>query len=213
MPKCKVEVLCDHFRDEIKSFISLDEDNQDRYSTPATGGLVGISPDQMYLLSEGVLFSAFRAYENFINELFLYYCIAEKTIGGQVATSYLNTRSKDKAYELVKSSQPFLDWASPDNVIQRSETYLKDGFLIKATYTAHKSTFRELHRLRNHIAHNSKESLGGYKKVLFENLSTLPVTIPSVGEYLLLEDKQNKPDHYLLRYLNFLDRMAVLLSS
>jgi hypothetical protein len=213
MPKCKVEILSDHFRSEIASFISLDEDNQDRYSSPATGATTGISSDQMHLLSEGVLFSAFRAYENFINELFLYYCIGEPAICGDVPASYLNTSSVEKAYELVKSSQPFLDWASPDNVIKRSETYLDDGFRIKSAYASNITTYRELHKLRNHIAHNSKESLKAYEKVLSQNLPTLPVTIPSVGEYLLLEDRINKPDHYLLRYLNFFDRMAVILTS
>ena len=134
--------------------------------------------------------------------------MGKKSDTGKHAVTYLTPKNYLHAIDLMKSSMPFLDWAKPDSVINRSELYLKDGQPVKSIYTANRIVLASMHKIRNHIAHNSNESLNSYKKILRTNLLTLPVSIPSVGEYLLLPVRTSPTENYLDYYLNQIEKIS-----
>jgi len=102
----------------------------------------------------------------------------------------------------------FLDWNTPNTIIERSELYLKDGYPIKTPYTANRTALSQYKRLRNHIAHNSIESLPGFKKILRSYYGTNPLKTPSVGEYLVLTSKQDASKYHLLEFFDMIEDMA-----
>jgi len=103
---------------------------------------------------------------------------------------------------------PFLDWSSPDTLIDRSEAYLKDGFPVKRPLTTNLDTLRALKKVRNHIAHMSGESTVEFKKVLKSHYGTVPLRLLRPGEYLLLPCKGDKSTYYLMSYMDTMEDVA-----
>jgi hypothetical protein len=162
----------------------------------------------MHLLTESLFFAGFRAYEQFMRNIFLLYSCGVQPGKRKLVRSFLDPRSVQHAESLVKSARPFLDWSSPDVIIERAETYLHEGYPLKVPTAMHLELPRELKRIRNHIAHMSPESLDEYKKVLKSHYAVIPLRLPRPGEYLLLPSRR-KPDIYYLReYFDVIESIA-----
>lgn len=200
--KCKNELLKD-----LNTLRILDDKNQNLFSSSRSNS-EHLSIGQMHLLTEALFFAAFRSYEQFLRNIFLLYCCGHQTKRKKLVKTFLNSRSIEHAEILVKSSMPFLDWSSPDNLIDRSEIYLKDGYPIKLSISTNLGRLRELKRIRNHIAHMSNESLSEYKKVVKNHFSTLPLKIPRPGEFLLLTSRRNSSTYYLRDYFQVIEDVA-----
>jgi hypothetical protein len=114
------------------------------------------------------------------------------------------------AEELLQSSLYFLDWSSPDKLIERAETYLQNGYPIKDVISANMRKLRNLKRIRNHIAHMSKESQVDYLKVVREHYGTNPLRVPPPGEFLLLS-KTGFSTYYLTDYFELIAEVAIQL--
>jgi hypothetical protein len=194
---------------EIDRLARFDHENQRIFSgTAAIPRSRSLSKRQLVLLTESLFFAAFRAYENFIRDVFLLYCLEKRPRNGKKVSSYLRPRNFNHAEELIQSSMRFLDWNSPDEMIRRAELYLEQGFPIKLPYSVSREMFTNFRRLRNHIAHRSKESLEDYKKVLKQHYTVVPLSIPEPGEFLLEIDR-NDPSRYKLQvFFNFLKQIA-----
>lgn len=187
------------FNLEIKRLQQFDNDNNSNFDN----GKLSLS--QIELMTEAIFFAGFRAYEGFIRELFILYCLGEQPLNAKTVPplSYINPNDFSHAESMIKSSLKFIEWNSPDELIQRSETFLKNGHPIKIAYTTNKQDLDKFRKLRNHIAHNSSESEDQYIKVVREyNNGVIPATIPSVGQYLRLscKKKSSKKKYILLDF-------------
>lgn len=196
------------FSHEIDRLLKFDADNQRRYSSSSSLRRDRLTKSQLILLTESLFFSAFCSFENFIRDVFLLYCFGKKTISGKKVSSFLKPKNYRHAEELIQSSMPHVDWSNPNIIINRAEIYLERGFPIKAVFTSNREAFLDLKRIRNHIAHRSKESLEQYKKVLIKHYSTIPLSIPSPGEFLLVIDKNDPTKYKLQLYFLFLNQIA-----
>lgn len=194
----KIAATLRDFQQAIGRLERLDADNQRQK---------GISRQQLYFLTESVFFVAYRSYEGFIRDLFLLYCMNKQPPSGKRIASYLKPRSFYHAEKLTRSALRFVEWGEPEVVIKLAEIFLKDGFPIKIPLSSNIEQLRNYRWIRNHIAHGSIESLGKYKKVLRRHYSTMPLKIPSPGEFLLLQERSS-PRHKLLSFFQFLQRLA-----
>lgn len=195
---------------ELAILRSLDDKNQAQFPRIAGSGGKGLTKPQMVLLSEAVFFAAFRSYEQFLRNIFLLYCCGRQPSRRKRARSYMNPRSLKHAEVLVKSSMPFLDWSSPDTLVARSKTFLKDGYPVQPAITSNIERLRDLKKIRNHIAHMSGESLQEFEKVVKKHFGTLPLIVPRPGEYLLLPSKKN--NYYLREHLDTIEGVAVAMT-
>ena len=206
MPKSrrKISAVTRDFQTELNRLEHFDAKNQARFSA-STGAL---SKHQLHFLTEAVFFRAFRAYESFVRDTFLLYCLEKRRRSGAKVTSFLTPKSFSHAEELIQSSMRFLDWTNSDIVIERAELYLRDGFPIKLPYTTHRETLRDFKRIRNHIAHDSKESLAEYQIVLRKHYGATLLRIPSPGEFLLVPDKTYPTKYKLLVFFNLMRKLS-----
>lgn len=133
---------------------------------------------------ESVFLRVFRAYENYLEGIFLSYAQAEPAIGGHAVASYVIPENRDHARKLITSGMPFLDWTSPNNVIERAEVYLQNGGPIKLGISSNQQFLTQAKKIRNHISHNSEESLAPYRQVVNDFLLTTPINLPPPGELL-----------------------------
>ena len=202
----KISAVAKEFRVEISQLERLDAQNQTNFSSSSRT----INKNQLHFLTESIFLRAFRAYEKLVRDVFILYSHGVESDSGKKALSYINSKSFLHAEILIKSERPFLDWGSPDNVIKRAETYLKDGEPIKLPLLSYRGPLIEYKKVRNHIAHDSKESFDGYITVLRKHFGTVPLTIPCPGAFLLQNDRFN-PNLYKLQA--FFDILKNILSD
>jgi|SRR5690554_182620 len=200
--RIKISAAYNDFASHITSLRSFDATNQTNFQSNK------LSKKQLHFLTESIFFNAFREYENLVRDIFILYTQEKKRTNGKKVKSYLQPRDFYHAENLIKSSMQFLDWNTPNTIIERSELYLKDGYPIKTPYAANRTALSQYKRLRNHIAHNSIESLSGFKKILRSYYGTNPLRIPSVGEYLILTSKQDATKYHLLEFFDMIEDMA-----
>lgn len=200
--RVKISTVYKDFIKEIERLRKFDRKNQTNFQNKS------LSKKQLHLLTETIFFSAFRDYENFIRDIFLLYTQEKSPSSGDKVTSYLNPIDFFHAEKLIKSSMKVVDWNSPDIIIARSELYLKDGFPVKLPYSSNKEKLSAFKKLRNHIAHNSVESMAEYKKVLKKHYGVIPLKIPRVGEYLLLTSEANSNNYNLMDFFDLLEAMG-----
>ncbi len=200
----KVSAVANDFRAELGRLERFDSENQSRFS----GSSRTLSKPQLWFLTEAVFFRAFRAYDGFIRDIFLLYCLEKRPLSGFPVKSFLKPRNFLHAERLLQSTRPFLDWANPDMVIERAETYLADGFPIKLPYSSNRETLSDMRYVRNHIAHESKESLSAYVRVLIRHYGTVPLTTPSPGEFLLEIDAADPNKYKLQVFFDVMRRLS-----
>jgi hypothetical protein len=165
---------------------------------------------QMELMVESIFFAGFRAYEGFIREIFVLYCLQKTTSRKTNIKSYLKPKNFEHSELLVKSSMPFLDWTKPETVIERAELYLENGYPIKLPYTTNLQQLKNFKTLRNHIAHNSSESEIQYEKLVRNYYHGIrPLQIPSPGQYLMLTSRNNLAHYLLLDFFSLMKTISI----
>ncbi len=205
----KVSAALRDFDAELSSLARFDAENQAIFSASTTASRAQrLSKRQLYLLTEAIFFAAFRAYENFLRDVFLLYCLEKRPASGRKVGSYLKPKNFAHSEKLIKSSMPFLDWSNPDIVLQRAELYLEEGFPIKLPYTSNREALADFKLIRNHIAHNSAESLQGYKRVLTKHYRTVPLSIPSPGGFLLVAERSDPTKYKLLAFFGLMRQIS-----
>jgi hypothetical protein len=202
--RIKISACLNSFIQEINKLEKFDFQNHQKFSNRE------LTKAQMELMVESIFFAAFRAYEGFIREIFILYCLEKQPLRRRGVKSYLKPKNFEHSELLIKSSLPFLDWTSPEKVIERSELYLENGYPIKLPYTANLQLLKEFKTLRNHIAHNSLESESQYQKLVRSYYNgIIPLKIPTPGQYLMLTSRRNRGNYLLLDFLNLMNSISI----
>lgn len=191
---------------QLRSLRMLDAVNQRQFSA-GVNRKASLTKVQLHVLTEAIFFAAFRAYEQFMRNVFILFCCGVQPSRRRLVRPYLKPKTLKHAEELLQSSMPFLDWSSPDSVIERAETYLEDGYPIKDVLSANIDSLRDFKRIRNHIAHMSKESYIEYLKTVKRHYGTVPLRVPRPGEFLLLTRRGSR-SYYLSDYLQLIENVS-----
>lgn len=209
MPKVrrKISTVLSEFQSEIKRLKRLDSINQSKFSLES-GTPPSITKSQLHFLTESIFFRAYRSYECFVRDLFILYCLGKTTLSGESVTPFLKPKNFIHAEAMVQSSMHFLDWTNPETVVDRAELYLLNGFPFKLPYTLNLEALHDFRRIRNHIAHDSKESFNAYLAVVRKHYKTNPLTMPSPGEFLLAEETTTPRRYKLLAFFDLLLNLA-----
>ena len=204
-----IQACYDDFHEEINKLQSFDHDNNLHYNN------LQLTINQLELMAEAIFFAGFRAYEGFIRELFILYCLGEQPLDTNTLPPvvYASPTCFTHAESMIKSSSRFIEWNNTDEVILRSETFFEDGHPVKIVYTTHKQELENYRKLRNHIAHNSPESEDQYKKIIRTYFNgVIPPLIPSVGHYLLLSSRINNTNYILLDFFDTMNSISLKLT-
>lgn len=202
--RIKISACYNSFIQEITKLEKFDFLNHKKFS------LHELTKAQMELMVESIFFASFRSYEGFIREIFVLYCLEKQTPTKGTVRSYLKPKNFEHSELLVKSSMTFLDWTSPETVIERAELYLQDGYPIKLPYTTNLQQLKDFKKLRNHIAHNSLESETQYEKLVrVYNNGVKPLVVPTPGQYLMLQSKRKLSNYLLLDFFELMKKISV----
>ncbi|WP_146108566.1 hypothetical protein [Mixta gaviniae] len=181
--------------------------------TKANQAASNMTGDERSLLYEAIFLRIYRAYENLLENIFIKYLSGENTHSGTQITTYLRPKDKLHARAMITSSQPYLDWTAPSTVIKRAETYIDGENPIKIAISSSMTHLISAKKIRNHIAHNSSESMVDFNKVVIEFLHTMPRTQPSSGEFLskIPAKGPSRNKEILTFYMEHLESTAIAL--
>lgn len=144
------------------------------------------SEEVRIVMYESALLSAFRAYENFAEGVFLTFLSGCTYLSGADVPRFATPRDETHARSMLLSSTTgrFLEWSDAKKVMDRCQAYFGDDFRLLVAIKANMQRLGWLHKIRNQIAHNSVESRLAYTKVLESILVNNPTGSLSAGKFL-----------------------------
>jgi hypothetical protein len=205
----RVGAIHSEFVLEIDRLLRLDAQNQQRFRAgPGRPSPAALSSNQINLITEGIFLRGFSSYEKFLEEIFVFYARGRSTRSGDAVESFLRPRNGTHARDMIKSHMTFLEWNSPEIIIQRCDIYLRDGGPIKMALISNLTRLGYMRRIRNAIVHRSREALDRYATVVRNELRVMPLEIPNPGEFLLSTDPRARSTYFLISYLDVLRNVA-----
>lgn len=210
MERRKVSTAHSAFIAELNRLQRMDDLNQERYAAGAgRPGRERLSANQMHLLTEAIFTRAFSKYEEFIEQIFILYCLGKRTTAGASVRAFIRPKSAVHARMILKSGMNFLEWNAPEKILDRCDTYLHADSPIFFAISTHQDRLSKMRRVRNAIAHSSDEALTHFRKVVRAELNVAPLKNIAVGEFLIMSDLRSlQAQHFLKSYLGVLARVA-----
>ena len=172
---------------KLRELIKLDSE----YQTSGFKSKQALGYSIEYIFLEG-----FKTWENFVEDLFTSHARYNDPVSGKRSYPYLAPKTESHALELLTLEKDYLDWTSPDNILVRAKTCFKKDTVITTPIKRNLSALRDMRKIRNHVAHGSKESLR-----LFKDLSRrrLGIIVARPGDYLNKQSpRQNKYIQYFI---------------
>lgn len=159
------------------------------------------------LFIQGAFLRAVINWENFIEECFLSGMCTCKTLSNKtLRPKIVLSKNKDEAFKKLSTNKKvregdFIDWIDYQKIKQRVEDIYH-----------HKSRFHYIYRdsiilnqikaIRNHIAHNSKNSQKNFQEQIIQNVGYLSVPNPNVADILVAENRRKRKKFFEI-YLEY----------
>lgn len=165
--------------------------------------------DALDLAVEHIFLSGYKAWENFIESLFISQSRYNDPVSGRRLFPYLSPRTEAHAYDIIRLERRFVDWGDPEVIVSRAEILFRNSRTIGDPIKSSMQDLRDAKRIRNFIAHGSGESLR-----LFQDLSIkrLGRKSKSAGDFLQAFPSSAAP-HYVIYYLTRFKELACKMSQ
>ena len=169
------------------------------------------SNEQLFFV-EAIAFKLFRASERMIRAIFLESCVNEITPFGTVVVSKLRCPNHEVAESILKGRNAFLDWGNTKSVSELSTLIFENGFPVSDIFLTLNSALVDLQRIRNYIAHDSKEAVTGFEKAVPNYVH--PQVIPFATAGALLLSRRAVADMQVVKIIHQkISQLSVLYSS
>ncbi len=170
---------------------------------------LALQRDALELAVEYVFLSGFKAWEKFLESVFVSQSRYNDPVSGRRLFPYLAPRTENHAHDLIKLEKRFVDWTDPESVASRADILFRNSRIITDPIKSSMQDLRDAKRVRNFIAHGSGESLR-----LFQDLSVkrLGKKASSAGAFLQ-SFPQGATTHYALYYLALFKDLACRISQ
>lgn len=171
--------------------------------------LLATHREALELSIEYVFLSGFKAWENFLESVFVSQSRYNDPVSGRRPFPYLAPKTEVHAGDIIKLEKKFVDWTDPGAVVSRAEILFRNSRIIADPIKSSMQDLRDAKRVRNYIAHGSGESLR-----LFQDLSVrrLGRKCKSAGEYLQAYPT-GSANHYVIHYLEMFKDLANSISQ
>ena len=163
-------------------------------------------------LAEALAFRTYRAYERFARAVFLDGCISTTTTSGKSIVSKLRCHDWQTAEDILKVGSRFLDWGNPEIIMPLANLVFDNGFPVVEVIGPVHSTLVDLRRVRNFIAHDSKEAANGFRKAARNYVQT-GVPTPDTAGMLLLSRKRRRESQAIRKLFDRVAALSVIYSN
>jgi len=189
----KLKPLLSKFHKEIGAALNLlhlANDVREAYQ-PKRGPK--LSNSAVALIAEISFLKIFVAFENFIENTFLYYMLGGKSPNKYCPIRYVFPKDKEHAIKMtLQDYSNYTDWSTPDKIVKRAEYTFKNGEPFKTGIASYIQILQDLKIIRNYITHSSENAKDKFEIRARFYLGTLPPgNVLTVGNFLLMYSPQN----------------------
>jgi hypothetical protein len=158
---------------------------------------------------ELAFFRAFLAWEDFLEETFIFYLMGYKPPRGRGPNRYTFPPNLQTAGDwLIPERRPYAEWTDCQTVCKRAERFFKKGQPYVGVLRSRQNTFDESRFIRNAIAHRSGSARNKFEKLIRDKLGVLPPNI-TVGSFLcMITPNSSPPQSFLEYYLGIIEFAA-----
>lgn len=153
--------------------------------------IVDPSEDDEFI-AEAIAFRLFRIQERLMRSFFLNCCVKTRSPSNKRIYSKLRCGDWETAEEIIKAGNNFLDWGNPTRTRNLANLIFLDGFPINDVLLTKSSIITDLQRIRNFIAHDSREAAVSFTKVARSYLKTGDPVPASAGALLLYRKRESE---------------------
>lgn len=150
----------------------------------------------LVLVEEYVFLSAFKIWEDFLENAFASLSRYNDPVAGRRTYPYLSPKTENHALEMIRLEKDFTDWTSPDVVITRAEILFRNHRVITDPIKSALSDLRDAKRIRNFVAHGSVESERLFRALAFNRTGK---QLRTAGDFLL-ERPAGSANHFTLYF-------------
>lgn len=165
------------------------------------GKLVRFDIEQVY---SGIYVEAFVSFERFVEELFLGYVSGKITTPTRDVKAKMSFPSAAIAEEVVFGGNRFVDWIPYEKTTERAEIFFKNGKPFSTLTKPQKDMLKELHRVRNALAHRSDHSVDLFTRLVLGSMPLSPHERKPAGflrSILRVSPRQTRLENYLFEML------------
>ena len=165
-----------------------------------------INQKMRVLITEASFLRIFISWEKFLEQSFIKYVTGKKSINNNKVYTYLKRVDFDRAADILKGTNKYLDWSNPDITLRLANLYFGISNPYSDNLNSIKSDLYDLRTIRNAAAHFStttSNSLDGLaSRILGEEQSEV-----NVAEFIL-ETIPGSSQIIVDYYINILDITA-----
>lgn len=172
------------------------------------GKLTRFDIEQVY---SGIYVEAFVSFERFLEDLFLGY------VGGKVSMPTIKVKAKMSfptaaiTKDVVFGGKDYIDWIPYERTTERAAIFLKEGKPFSTLSKTQKEMLKELHRVRNALAHRSDHSVDIFTRLVLGTMSLSPQERKPAGflrSVFRVSPKQTRLENYLFEMLTIAKELS-----
>lgn len=182
-------------------FIRLDRTRLRVDKIFAEGKIVRFDIEQVY---SGIYVEAFVSFERFIEDLFLGYVVGKVSMPTSRVKAKMSFPSALVGEEVVFAGNSYVDWIPFERTTDRAQIFFKDGKPFSTLTKPQKEMLKELHRVRNALAHRSDHSIDVFTRLVVGSASLSPAERKPAGflrSIFRVSPKQTRLENYLFEML------------
>jgi hypothetical protein len=164
-------------------------------------------------LAEAIAFRLYRNQERLVKAYFLNCCVKTRTPSKSKIVSKLRCKDWGTAEEILKSGNRFLDWGNPTSIRNLANLIFKNGFPVSDIVLTKQSSLIDLQRIRNFVAHDSKEAQSSFSKAARNYLKAGDPEPNSAGELLLYRKRPSAKMTLQILFEQICDLSAMVVAT
>jgi hypothetical protein len=163
-------------------------------------GVPGFTVAYIEIITEMAFLRCFGAWEAFLEESFLLYLQGKSAPSGKMPKSYVLRATRTVAEQIVlPDGKKYAGWANAQHVMDRAERFFKGGEPYSGALRSQQAKLQRIETIRNAVAHSSTYSLGNFKNLVRQELTTYPPNL-TVGGFLAMTKPGSSPPISFLEY-------------
>lgn len=212
MLRVKINPVLANFKKAAKKSLDLSKE-ANRYKVIQNRRILSISKRRIHLINEYSFLNLYLSWEYFLEEAFIRFLCGAQNSNALPKTRYVRPYSLKHARDVIKQNQRYIDWTAGNVVIDRAKLYFKDGEPFNSALGSCLNELTEMKKIRNRIAHSSKEVRESYQQLVRQKLGHHPMSprgmIP--GRFLMCKFPPTNPNTLLETYGDTLDAAAEII--
>ena len=128
------------------------------------------------LITEASFLKMFISWERFLEQSFIKYLTGKKSIANNKVNSFLKRIDMNRAADIIKGTNKYIDWSNPDIILRLAKLYLGSTNPYSDHLNPIKTDLFDLRTIRNAAAHLS---------------TTTNTSLDSLASRILQENKAN----------------------